>query len=126
VWRSAGSPADNTEMVRRIRDAVGVDPINLESGDPKLLSRPGGVGGNSRPRGGRARRRSAMLRRMKVAMLRADADSVADGHLDILGGGRNITGPRAWHGQSCAELEARLAPLPVPWHGIAARRCGGV
>ena len=67
-----------------------------------------------------------MLRRMKVAMLLADVDSVADGHLDILGGGWNITGPRASHGQSCAELEARLAPLPVPWQGIVARRWGGV
>ena len=119
-----GLAADKTDMVR-IHDAVGVDPINLESGYPKLVSRPGGVGGNGRPRGGRARRRSAMLRRMKVAMLLADADSVADGHLDILGGGWNITGPRAWHGQSCAELEARLAPLPVPWEGIAAKSWGG-
>ena len=67
-----------------------------------------------------------MLRRMNVAMLLADADSVADGHPDLLGGGRNITGPRAWHGQSCAELEARLALLSVPWQGIAARRWGGV
>ena len=66
-----------------------------------------------------------MLRRMNVAMLLADADS-ADGHPDLFGGGRNITGPRARHGQSCAELEARLALLPVPWQGIAARRWGGV
>ena len=67
-----------------------------------------------------------MLRRMKVAMLLAVADSLADGNLDILGGGWNITGPRTWHGQSCAELEARLAPLPVPCEGIAARRWRGV
>ena len=66
-----------------------------------------------------------MLRRMKVTMVLADADSGADGNLDILGGGWNITGPRAWHGQSCAELEARFAPLPVSWQGIAARRWGG-
>ena len=66
-----------------------------------------------------------MLRHMKVAMLLADADSGPDGNLDILGGGWNITGPRAWHGQSCAELEARLALLPVGWKGIAARRWGG-
>jgi hypothetical protein len=66
-----------------------------------------------------------MLRRMEVTMPLGDADSVADGNLDILGGGRNITGPRAWHGQNCV-LEARLAPLPVPWEGIAARRWGGV
>lgn len=66
-----------------------------------------------------------MLRRMKVAMLLADADSGADGILDILGGGWNITGPGAWHGQSCAELEARVPPLPVSWPGIAARRWGG-
>ena len=121
-----GLAADKTDMVRRIYDAVGVDPINVESGYPKLRVTPGGVGGNGRPRGGRARRRSAMLRRMKVAMLLADVDSVADGRLGILGGGWNITGPRAWHGQSCAELEARLAPLPVPWQGLAARRWGGV
>ena len=63
---------------------------------------------------------------MNVAMLLAGADSVADGNLDLLGGGWHITGPRAWHGQSCAELEARLALLPVPWQGIAARRWGGV
>ena len=66
-----------------------------------------------------------MLRRMNVAMLLAGADSVADGHLDILGGGWHMTGPRAWHGQSCAELEARFAALPVSWQGIAARRWGG-
>ena len=65
-----------------------------------------------------------MLRRMKVAMPLADADSVADGHLDILRGGWNSTGPRAWHGQSCAGLEAGLAPPPVPWEGIAAMRWG--
>jgi hypothetical protein len=56
-----------------------------------------------------------MLRRMKVTMVLADADSVADGILDLLGGGWNITDPRAWHGQTCAVLEACLAPLPVPW-----------
>ena len=67
-----------------------------------------------------------MLRRMKVTMPLRDADSVADGNLGILAGGWNITGPRARHGQTCAELEARLAPLPVPWQGIAARRWGGV
>ena len=66
-----------------------------------------------------------MLRRMKVAMLFADADSVADGNLDILGGGWNSTGPRACQGQACAELEARLAPPPIPWEGIAAKRWGG-
>ena len=61
---------------------------------------------------------------MKVAMLLADADSGADGNLDILGGGWNITGPRARHGQTCAELEARLPQAPVPWEGIAATRWG--
>jgi hypothetical protein len=29
--------ADKTDRVRRIHDAVGVDPINLESGYPKLV-----------------------------------------------------------------------------------------
>jgi hypothetical protein len=38
-----------------------------------------------------------MLRRMKVTMLLADAASVADGNLGMLGGGWNMTGPRAWH-----------------------------
>ena len=66
-----------------------------------------------------------MLRRMKVTMLLADAASVADGNLDILGGGWNITGPRVWQDQACAELEARLAMARVPWEGIAARRWGG-
>ena len=66
-----------------------------------------------------------MLRRMKVAMLLVDADSVADGILDTLGGGWNITGPRASQAQACGELEARLAPPPVPWEGIAAKRWGG-
>jgi hypothetical protein len=32
-----GLAVDKTDMVRRIHDAVGVDPINLESGYPKLL-----------------------------------------------------------------------------------------
>jgi hypothetical protein len=66
-----------------------------------------------------------MLRPMKVTMLLADAASVADGNLDILGGGCNITGRRAWDDQACAELEARLAPPRVPWEGIAAKRWGG-
>lgn len=65
-----------------------------------------------------------MLRRMKVAMLLADAASVADGNLDILGGGRSI-GPRAWHDQACAELEARLAQSQVRWEGIVAKRWRG-
>jgi hypothetical protein len=65
-----------------------------------------------------------MLRRMRVTML-ADAASVADGNLDILGGGWNITGRRAWHDQACAELEARLAQPRVSWEGIAAKRWGG-
>jgi hypothetical protein len=66
-----------------------------------------------------------MLRRMKVTMLLADAASVADGNLDILDGGWNITGPRAWHDLACAELEARLAQARVPWEAIAAKRWGG-
>ena len=66
-----------------------------------------------------------MLRRMKVTMLLADAASVADGNLDILGGGWNITGRRAWHDHACAELEARLAQPRVPRDGIATKRCGG-
>jgi len=66
-----------------------------------------------------------MLRRMKVTMLLADAASVADGNLDILGGGWNSTGPCACQGQACAELEARLAQSPVRWEGIAATRWGG-
>ena len=65
-----------------------------------------------------------MLRRMQVTMPLGDADSVADGNLDTLGGGWNITGPRARHGQTCAEHEARLAQAPVPWEGIAATRWG--
>lgn len=65
-----------------------------------------------------------MLRRMKVTMLLADAASVADGNLDILGGGWGI-GPRAWHDQACAELEARLAKARVLWEGIAAKRWRG-
>jgi hypothetical protein len=66
-----------------------------------------------------------MLRRMKVTTPLGDADSVADGNLEILGGGWKITGPRACDGQTCAELEARLAQAPVPWEGIAAKRWGG-
>ena len=66
-----------------------------------------------------------MLRRMKVTMLLADAASVADGNLGILGDGWNMTGPRAWHDQACAELEARLAQARVPWEGIAMKRWGG-
>jgi hypothetical protein len=66
-----------------------------------------------------------MLRCMKVAMLLADAASVADRNLDILDGGWNITGPRAWHDQACAEPEARLAQARVPGEGIAAKRWGG-
>jgi hypothetical protein len=66
-----------------------------------------------------------MLRRMKVTMLLADAASVADGNLDILGGGWNITGPRVWRDQACAELEPRLAQARVRWEGIAAKRWGG-
>jgi hypothetical protein len=66
-----------------------------------------------------------MLARMKVTMLLADAASVAGGNLDILGGGWNITRPRVWQDQACAELEARLAQARVPWEGIAARRWGG-
>jgi hypothetical protein len=65
-----------------------------------------------------------MLRPMKVTMLLADAASVADGNLDILGRGWNV-GPRASHDQACAELEAWLAQSPVPWEGIAAKRWGG-
>ena len=63
-----------------------------------------------------------MLRRVKVTMLLADAASVADGNLDILGGRWNITRRRAWHDQACAELEARLAQAR---EGIAAKRWGG-
>ena len=66
-----------------------------------------------------------MLRRMNGAMALADADSGAHGNLDILGGGWNSTEPRASQGQACAELEARLAPPPVTWEGIAAKRWGG-
>jgi hypothetical protein len=66
-----------------------------------------------------------MLRRMKVTMPLADAASVADGKLDILGGGWNRTGRGAWHDQACAELEARLAQARVPWEGIGAKRWGG-
>jgi hypothetical protein len=62
-----------------------------------------------------------MLRRMKVTMLLADAASVADGNLDIVGGGWNITGRRAWHDHARAELEERLAQR----EGIAATRGGG-
>ena len=58
-------------------------------------------------------------------MLLADAASVADGNLDILDGGWNITGPRASHDQACAGLEARPAQSRVPWEGIAAKRWGG-
>jgi len=65
-----------------------------------------------------------MLRRMRVTML-ADAASLADGNLDVLGGGWNITGPRAWHEQACAELDARLAQPRVPCERIAMRRWGG-
>jgi hypothetical protein len=65
-----------------------------------------------------------MLRRMKVTMPLGDADSMADGNRDILGGDWNITRPRARHGQTCAELEARLAQAPVPWEGIAAKPWG--
>jgi hypothetical protein len=43
----------------------------------------------------------------------------------LLGGGWNRTGPRAWHDQACAELEARLAQARVPWEGIAMKRWGG-
>jgi hypothetical protein len=64
-----------------------------------------------------------MLRRMKVTMLLADAASVADGNLDILGRGWNI-GPHAWHDQACAELEVRLAQSPMRWEGIAAKPWG--
>ena len=66
-----------------------------------------------------------MLRRMRATMPFADAASAADGNLDIFGGGWNITGPRTRHGQTCAGLKARLAQAPVPWEGIAAKRCGG-
>jgi hypothetical protein len=66
-----------------------------------------------------------MLRRMKVTMLLADAASVADGNLDILGDRWNITGRRTWHDHACAELEARLAQPVVPREGIAAKRWGG-
>jgi len=66
-----------------------------------------------------------MLRRMKVTMLLADAASVADGNLDILGGRWNITGRSARHDRACTELGARLAQLRVPREGIAAKRWGG-
>ena len=66
-----------------------------------------------------------MLRRMKVTMPLAHAASVADGNLDILRSDWNITGPPTWHGQTCAELEARLAQAPDPWEGIAAKHWGG-
>jgi hypothetical protein len=32
-----GLTADKADRVRRIHDAVSVDPIDFESGDPKLL-----------------------------------------------------------------------------------------
>ena len=70
--------------------------------------------------------RSAMLRRMKVAMQQlADTASVADAGLDILGGGWNITERGAWRDHACAELEVRLAQPRVPREGIAATRRGG-
>ena len=65
-----------------------------------------------------------MLRRMKVTMPLGDADSVADGNLDIHGGGWAIIGPRARRGQTCAEREPWLDRAPVPVEGIAAMRWG--
>jgi len=117
--------ADQDDGMRRIHDAVGVDPIHFESGYPKAGLTPRWRSKRPPARGGRARRRSAMLRRMRVTMLLADAASVADGTLDILGGGWNINRRRAWHDQACAELEARLAQARVPREGIAAKRWGG-
>jgi hypothetical protein len=62
---------------------------------------------------------------MKVTMPLGHAAGVADGNLDILRGGWSITGPPTRHGQTCADLEARLAQAPDPWEGTAAKRRGG-
>jgi hypothetical protein len=106
-------------------DAVGVDAIHFESGSPSWSDAPVALEERPPARGGRARRRSAMLRRMEVTMLLADAASVADGDLDILGGGWTITGPRAWHAQACASSKRGSPQARVPWEGIAAKRWGG-
>jgi hypothetical protein len=115
--------ADHDDAARRIHDVPGVDRSTSRAATPSWSDAP--VVLDTAAQGdGRARRRSAMLRRMKVAMLLAAA-SVADRDLDILGGGWNITRRRAWHDQACAELEVRLAQPRIPWEGIAAKRWGG-
>jgi hypothetical protein len=59
-----------------------------------------------------------MLRRMRVRMLLADAASMPDGNLHILGGGWNITGRRAWRDQACAERLAQAHGKASPrWEG---------
>jgi hypothetical protein len=114
--------AGQDDAARRIDDAVGVDAIQLRERQPQGWSDAPVVLEAAAHSDGGVRRRSAMLRRMKVAMLLADAASVADGDLDILGGGWNITKRRAWHDHACAELEVRLAQPRVPREGIAATR----
>jgi hypothetical protein len=66
-----------------------------------------------------------MLRRMEVTMLLADAASVADGNLDILGGWLDHHRATRMAGSGVCQLEARLAEARVPWEGIAAKRWGG-
>ena len=70
-----------------------------------------------------------MLRRMKVAMLLADAASVADGNLDILGGEEHratrMARPGLCRPPGWCRAEARLAQPRVPLEGIAAKRWGG-
>jgi hypothetical protein len=117
--------AGQDDAARRIDDAVGIDAIQLRERQPQGWSDAPVVLETAAHSDGGVRRRSAMLRRMKVAMLLADAASVADADLDLLGGGWNITERRAWHDHACAELEVRLAQPRVPREGIAATRRGG-
>jgi hypothetical protein len=117
--------AGQDDAARRIDDAVGVDAIQLRERQPQGWSDAPVVLEAAAHSDGGVRRWSAMLRRMKVAMLLADAASVADGDLDILGGGWNITKRRAWHDHACAELEVRLAQPRDPREGIAPTRGGG-
>ena len=100
--------AGQGDAVRRIDDAVGVDAIQLRERLPQGRSTP--VVRKTAAHGdGGVRRRSAMLRRMKVTMLLADAAGVADGDLDILGGGWNITG----------DAHGTITPVP-------SSRCGSL
>ena len=110
--------------MRRSHDAVGVDPIDFESGNRKPVCAR--VAFEERPPAPRSSAPAVCdAAALEVTMPLADAASVADGNLDTLGGG--LEHHRATRMARSDVRRARGAARsgPVSWEGIAAKRGGG-